>query len=105
MLFLTSSLTRPDAAPLEIQLVLYQGSQVVSGQITVAVLRAWSRRVRSKNERLLTGTTRSPSGTAVDLAEQEKSEHGESVLPRSRDLEELSGGKEKEKAREARGPP
>jgi hypothetical protein len=35
------------------QLVLYQGSQVVLGQVTVSVVRAWMRRVKAKNERLL----------------------------------------------------
>lgn len=36
-----------------LQLVLYQGSQVVAGQLTVAILKAWARRVKVRNERLL----------------------------------------------------
>lgn len=33
--------------------MLFQGSQVVLGQVTVSLVRAWMRRVKAKNERLL----------------------------------------------------
>lgn len=36
-----------------VQLVLYQGSQVVLGQVTVSVVKAWTRRLAAKNDRIL----------------------------------------------------
>lgn len=53
------------------QLVLYQGSQVVLGQITVSVVRAWSRRLKAKNERLLKEYA-SSAGSADALPEHER---------------------------------
>lgn len=51
-----------------LQLVLYQGSQVVAGQVTVAILKAWARRVKAKNERLLLDET-TPGSLAEDKKE------------------------------------
>lgn len=39
-----------DAAVVTIPLVLYQGSQVVLGQIEVPILRAWGRKVNKRLE-------------------------------------------------------
>jgi len=58
------------------QLVLFQGSQVVAGQVTVAILKAWARRVKAKNERLLL-EAEAPSGPSGELEGDEKRESGD----------------------------
>ncbi|GAA5834418.1 hypothetical protein JCM3766R1_005207 [Sporobolomyces carnicolor] len=49
---LYSGLSPRDGATISLPIVLYQGSQIVLGQVTVAILKAWHRRVQAKEERL-----------------------------------------------------
>lgn len=49
---LPPSLLRADPILSSLKLVLWQGTQVVAGQVQVAILRSWARQVKAKNARL-----------------------------------------------------
>ncbi|GAA5952958.1 hypothetical protein JCM3765_003018 [Sporobolomyces pararoseus] len=51
---LYSGLSPQDGATISLPIVLYQGSQIVLGQVTVAILKAWHRRIKAKDENRLT---------------------------------------------------
>lgn len=67
-----------------VQLVLFQGSQVVLGQVTVSLVRAWMRRVKAKNERLLKAYAITATEHDVPSGEEHTLGHAESDFKQGR---------------------
>ncbi|GAA5897826.1 Rch1p [Sporobolomyces salmoneus] len=65
---LYSGLPPEDGATISLPIVLYQGSQIVLGQITVAILKAWHRRVKADDERRMQGEKE--EGVSVETSEK-----------------------------------